>query len=115
MAVPQRDAAVTLLTDYVSTAAQSVSFASNSYNVQQFSKYALQLVITAQSSLDVDVKVQATVDGSDWADVPGSEVNFTANGNYIWDNGSSAVIAVRLYLTFTAGSALFQIYGFSKL
>jgi len=115
MSIPQRDKAVTIIPPNVANAAQSSNFTTNVYDITQFSKYALQVIITSQSSLNVAIKVQASLDNSNWADVPGSSVSFTTNGTYIWDNAVSTATWVRLSFIFTGGSALFQVYAFAKL
>ena len=115
MANQQRDKSVTIIPVVISSNAQSTDFSTNSYDVTQFSKYSLQLIITSASSLNVAVKVQESLDNTNWADVPGSSVSFTTNGTYIWTNGNSSSNWTRLTFTFTGGSALFQVLAFSKL
>jgi hypothetical protein len=112
MANFQRDQAVTLLSDYLSLNAQSTNFSTPGHNIQQFKNFSFQLNVTSQSSLNVAVKVQATLDNANWSDVPSSSIAITANGSYLWNYSGAAYIAVRLTFTFTAGSALFQVYAF---
>lgn len=112
MANFQRDQAVTLLDPYTSTNAQNSNFSTPLHNIQQYKNFSFQLNVTSQSSLSVVVKAQATLDGTNWCDIPSSSTTITANGSYLWNYSGAAYIAVRLTFTFSAGSALFQVYAF---
>lgn len=114
MAIKEMVEARVLLSPLASATAQSASFVSNVFNVQQFCNYALQIIIASQSSLNVDIKVQGSIDGVNYADVPSSTTNFTANGTFIWTASNSPLMFVRLNFGINAGSALFQAYGFAK-
>lgn len=115
-AVNFRDGPVTILPPNVATALQSAPFTTNPYDIVQFSKFGLQLIITNQTALSVIVVVEITLDGVHWDQVPGSSVTFTANGSYFWDNLISSAIKVRLnFTTFNAGNANFQVYAMAKL
>lgn len=94
---------------------QSVSFTTGVLNLQQYGRYALQVNITSQSSLNCTISVQSTIDYKNWATVPGSAVSFTSNQTYIWDNFGSGVTQSRLSIAFTGGSAIFEVYGFAKI
>lgn len=113
MTTPQMAGANKLWT--VDVGAQSASFKSGILNLQQYGRYALQMTTSSQSSLNCSITVEATVDGVNWATVPGSAVVFTTNTSYIWDNFGSGVVQARLSIAFTGGSALFYIVGFAKV
>lgn len=117
MSNQQRDKAVTIIPDYIASAAQSTSFTTNSYDITQFSKYAFQLLVTSASGLSVKAKAQSSLDNTNWDDVPGSEITITTNGAYFWDNLVSCATWVRINLSFSggSGSAKFQCYAFAKL
>lgn len=114
MSVKEMYGPTSLLTPYVTQTVQSASFNSDQFNVQQFANWAIQLDIASQSSLNVAVKVQATLNGTSWADVPSTSTSFTANGTFIWTYANAGYIGIRLAFTFTAGSALFTAIGFAK-
>ncbi len=114
MAWNSRDKAVTIIDQNISSAAQSASFNTNKYDITNFNHYALQIVITSASSLNIAIKVQESLDGTNWADYPGSSVTFTTNTTYIWNTQSSSNYT-RLAVTFTGGSGIFQCYAFSKI
>lgn len=113
MSSPQMAGANALWT--VDVGAQTSSFKSGILSIQQFGRYALQATISSQSSLVCSIEVEATVDGTNWATVPGSNVAFTSNTSYIWDNFGSGVEQVRLSMIYTSGSAVFSMYGFAKI
>lgn len=115
MAVPQVDAPVRILTEYVYTTVQSSNFASNIYNVQQFSKYEIQVNITNASGLTAILKLQTSLDGLNWVDVPSSSQTVTTNTSISWDNGNTGSYQVRVFVTISAGSANFDMFGFKKL
>ncbi len=117
MAFHERDQAVTIINNNISTAVQNAPFTTNTYNIQSWSKYAFQVVITSASALNVTAVIEATLNGTDWDVVPSSSQTFTTNGSFIWDyGGGSSVIAVRVnFTTFSAGSGKFQVYAFAKL
>lgn len=133
MAVQQRWGPVTLLDPYMSTNTQSASFNTRLYDISQFSKYSYQIVITSASSLNITAKLQGSNNAEehlintgpgqiptltstgDWVDVANSSQTFTTNTTYIWDNLVTAVQSTRLVITFTGGSAKFQVYAFAKI
>lgn len=114
MAVKEMAEARKLLSPYVQATVQSATFTSNVFNVQQYANFALQLNITNQSSLNATVTVEGSLDGTNYATIPGSSQAFTANGTFIWTTANSALVFVRLLITFAAGSANFEAYGFAK-
>lgn len=113
MSTPQMAGPNTLWT--VDVGAQTASFKSGILSIQQFGRYSLQVTISAQSSLVCNIEVEATVDGKNWATVPGSNVAFSSNISYIWDNFGSGVQQVRLSMIYTSGSAKFAMSGFAKI
>lgn len=113
MSIKEMSTPVTLLTSYNTITVHSTDFNSISFNIQQFANWSIQLDITNQSSLNVAVKAQATLNGN-WVDIPSSTTSFTANGSYIWTYANAGYVNVRLAFTFTAGSANFAICGFAK-
>lgn len=114
MAVKEMSGYQTLLTPYVSATVQNSNFTSNAFNIQQFANFAMQVNITNQSSLNVAVTAQLSVDGVNYADIPGSLQTFTANGTFIWTYSNSGAILTRLSFVFSGGSANFNVYGFAK-
>jgi hypothetical protein len=114
MAIKEMSGYRTLLIPYVSGTVQSASFNSDPFNIQQFANFAIQLNLTNQASLNITVTPQLSVDGVNYADIPGSAQTFTANGSFIWPYSNCGAILVRLSIVFAAGSANFDIYGFAK-
>lgn len=104
-----------LLPVQISTAIQSSSFVSNILSILDLTAYSLQVDITNQSGLTSAIEVQGSLDGQNWATVPGSSVAFSSNTSYIWDNSRSGIPFIRLSVTISAGSAQFNMFGYAKL
>ena len=115
MAIQQRDRAVTIIPSYISSAAQSTNFSTNPYDISQYRIYAMQLIITSASGLDVAVEIEESLDNTNWAVVPGSAMSFSANGTYIFNTIATGSTYARLTFTFTSGSAKFSVLAFSKI
>ena len=115
MAIKAPASAWPIFDGYTSSTVQSANFSSNPYDTFEYSNYAFQINVTSASGLNVSGKVQESLDGSNWADVPGSAVSFTANGAYIWRVSASAAPFARMSFTFSAGSALFYGLAYKKL
>lgn len=115
MANFQRDQAVTLLDDYTAGATQSASFNTPSRAIHQFHSFGFQINVTNASSLNITAKIQATLDGTNWCDVPSASTTITANGSYMIGQTGNFYVSVRIAFTFTGGSATFQVYLFEKM
>lgn len=115
MAIKEMSGATSIFSPYVTATVQSSNFTSDAFNIQQFSNFAIQLTTTNQSSLNVSIDVQASVDGSTYVTIPGSTVALTTNTSYIWNFSGAGYVTVRLSMTFSAGSANFAAKAFAKL
>ena len=97
------------------TVAFSASFYSDSMSVSNNSAYAVQVVVTDAATLDVDVELQASIDGANWVDVEDTlDTTVTADGNVLFDVVDAAYPQFRLKLTFTTGSCKIAAQYYAK-
>jgi len=82
----------------------SGSFNGTSFNVGGFHDVAVSSVVTDASSLNGTLKLQGSVDGTNWADISGLTGSITANGTTIYKVNANPYQFVRLVWTSSAGS-----------
>lgn len=80
------------------------SFNGNSFNVTGFHDLAVSSVISGASTLNGVLKLQGSVDGTNWADVSGATATLTADGTTIYSVANNSYQFVRLVWTRTTGS-----------
>ena len=82
----------------------SSSFNGTSFNVGGFHDVAVSSVVTNASTLNGTLKLQGSVDGSNWADVPSTSATLNSNGTTIFNVANNSYQFVRLVWTRNAGS-----------
>ena len=101
--------------DFVLLAATSKNASFNSPNVDVRDDMIVGLAVTttAQSSLNVSIQLQASIDGVNFANV-GSPTVVTTNTTLLFSITICPWTYVRLENTFSAGSATFKIMAQTK-
>ena len=93
----------------------SASFNTGSLPIKGLSNYAIQVVRSSASSLDVDIELQASIDGSNWVDVEDSQdANVTTDGSTLFDVADAGYSLVRVKFTFNAGSCVLKVVASAK-
>ena len=92
---------------------KSASFSTDSLNVERDVIASLVLTTSAQSSLNVSVQLEGSIDGSTWLSV-GSPVVITTNTSTLFSVTDNPYTHLRLTSTFTAGSATFLVKTHTK-
>lgn len=94
---------------------KNASFNGKTIDMSRQFGYSCEVVVTAQSSLASTLKLQASNDGTNWADISTpSAVTMNANGNFIISITDYFFYYIRPVVTITAGSATFVVNHNSK-
>lgn len=80
------------------------SFDGNSFNVAGFHDLAVSNVVSSASSLNGTLKLQGSVDGTNWADVPSVTATLNADGTTIFSVANNSYQFIRLVWTRVGGS-----------
>lgn len=96
------------------SATKSASFNSEAFEFAKFSRACISAKTAGAASLNVSLKLQASNNGSDWADITGTAQALTTDTTHIWNIDGAGYPFLRVAATFTAGSADFTITGFAK-
>lgn len=56
-----------------------------------------------------DIKLQASVDGTNYIDYPGSDIAITAAGDAIWEVTTAYYDKIRVVYTFTSGTGTLNV------
>lgn len=75
-----------------------------SFNVGGFHDVAVSSVVTSAAALNGTLKLQGSVDGSNWADVPSTSATLNANGTTIFKVSDNSYQFIRLVWTSVAGT-----------
>lgn len=65
----------------------------------------VQVNVSSSSTPSIEFKLQASIDGTNFIDLPGSIISITADGNHLIEIGTLTYKYLRAYLTRTSGSA----------
>ena len=85
-----------VVTTAVQTAAVSVEAALG---------FSAQVVVTASGSLSgASVKLQGSLDGTNYADLPDSSQNITADGVFMWNVNAPYYLYVRIAYVISSGT-----------
>jgi len=88
----------------------SASFNSDAFAIAYAKYYAISVVATSASSLDVDIELQASVDGSTWTDIEDSQDStLTADGSVLFLVTDASYPLVRVKFTINTGSCKFAV------
>ena len=108
-------------------AQSSGTVASSIWNIQHFNGYSIGITVSSQSSYGATAKLQVSNDQgtdsigagvSNWTDLPNSapsaNISLAANGTSVWNIDGTFYKWVRVFITWSAGTATLNIRGNGK-
>lgn len=87
---------------------------SNAIDISQDYGFAFQAIWTGSSPLVGTVKVQSTVDGNTWSDIPNTTQNVNGAGSFLWNVNGAFYSKARVYFTYTSGNGTIEFWASTK-
>lgn len=92
----------------VDSESKSATFTVTSQDLLNYDRFALHCVISSASSLAADVTLETSLDQTNWIEDPDFLWDLTGNTSHIFYDPEITYRYFRLTVTFTAGSATFD-------
>lgn len=99
----------------VSTVAiTNADIAGSVFDVSQDFLYAIQAVWTDSGSLSGTIKLQTSIDGTNWSDVTSSSQAVSGSNSFMWNIANVGYPKIRTFFTYTAGAGTLKVMSSNK-
>ena len=83
------------------------------HTFQQAYGYAVQAVWTG-AAITGTIKLQATIDGTNWSDIAGTSNAVSGPGSFLWNVNGAFYDQYRVYFVYTSGSGTITVLSETK-